>query len=76
VPELVATLEEIGAKDGPSGAIGRRRRRARYLIARAAADIVASRVKDGAGRELDALADEVLSGRATPGQAAKRLLEG
>ncbi|MFA5949978.1 MAG: methylmalonyl Co-A mutase-associated GTPase MeaB [Hyphomicrobium sp.] len=72
VPELVATVREVAVKRGE--AMVRRRRRARYLIARAAADIVASRVKEGAGRELDELADEVLSGRVTPDAAARKLI--
>lgn len=72
VPELVKTLYEMGERGGEP--VQRRRRRARYLIARAAADIVAQRVKDGSGGALDALADEVLSGRATPDHAARQLL--
>jgi LAO/AO transport system kinase len=76
VPELVTTVDDIGAKGAAAGALSRRRRRARYLIARAAADIVARRVKEGAGRTIEALADEVLSGRLTPDKAAKKLLEG
>ncbi len=38
------------------------------------ADLVAARVKEGTGRQLDLLADEVLSGRVTPDQAARTLL--
>ena len=76
VPELVATVDEIGARGAEAGPLARRRRRARYLIARAAADIVAHRVKEGAGRTIEALADEVLSGRLTPDKAARKLLEG
>lgn len=53
----------------------RRRRRARYLIARAAADLVARRIKVGAGTNLDRLADEVLSGAITPDAAAIALLK-
>jgi LAO/AO transport system kinase len=74
VPELVTTVYELGGKGGAEGALARRRRRARYLIARAAADLVAARVKDDTGRELDKLADDVLSGRVTPDQAARALL--
>jgi GTPase len=76
VPELIDALKEIGDRDGgKAGATARRRRRARYLIARAAADIVARRVKDGSGEELDQLADTVLSGRVTPDAAARKLLQ-
>jgi LAO/AO transport system kinase len=76
VPELVAKLEELGGREQEPGALARRRRRARYLIARAAADVVSRRIKEGASRELEALADEVLSGRLTPDNAAKKLIEG
>jgi LAO/AO transport system kinase len=56
------------------GADARRRRRARYLIARAAADVVAERVKRA--NQLDGLADAVLAGTLTPDAAARQLLEG
>ena len=54
----------------------RRRRRARYLIARAAADLVAERVRKGTGATVDALADEVLAGALLPAEAARRLVDG
>jgi LAO/AO transport system kinase len=72
VPELVAAVREVGAKGGDP--MARRRRRARYLIARAAADIVARRVKEDSGHEIEGLADEVLSGRVSPDVAARKLL--
>ena len=72
VPELVSAVREVGGKGGD--AMARRRRRARYLIARAAADIVARRVKEDSGREIEGLADEVLSGRVSPDVAAQKLL--
>jgi LAO/AO transport system kinase len=75
VPELVEAVGRIGRDVEVQGALVRRRRRARYLIARAAADIVAQRVKDGAGRGLEGLADQVLAGLLTPEAAARRLLE-
>jgi len=53
----------------------RRRRRARYLIARAAADLIAARVRSG-GAGTDALADAVLGGRMPPLEAAASLLSG
>lgn len=74
VPKLIATIEEIGARVIAEGASARRRRRARYLIARAAADIVAERIKEGGSRNLDGLADEVLTGALTPDAAARKLL--
>jgi LAO/AO transport system kinase len=73
VPELYAAMRDVGGKSD-TGPMSRRRRRARYLIARAAADIVAHRVKQGSGAEIDGLADEVLSGRVSPDAAARKLL--
>jgi LAO/AO transport system kinase len=55
--------------------LARRRRRARYLIARAAADLVAERVRKGAGTAFDALADEVLAGALLPAEAARKLID-
>lgn len=75
VPPLVAAIDTIGADVAALGSLSRRRRRARYLIARSAADLVAQRVKEGAGRGLESLADQVLAGELTPDMAAKRLLE-
>ncbi len=75
VPELVTALDGIGARIAVTSALDRRRRRARYLIARAAADLVAQRIKSGGARSLDPLADQVLSGAMTPDAAAKRVLE-
>ena len=75
VPKLIETLDEIGRRVVQQGTLSRRRRRARYLIARAAADIVANRIKAGKEGGLDRLADAVLSGTITSGEAALRLLE-
>jgi LAO/AO transport system kinase len=75
VAELVETLDDIGRRIAAEPALNRRRRRARYLIARAASDLVAGRIKSGGKSGLDRLADFVLSGTMTPGQAAKRVLE-
>ncbi len=75
IAELVAAFDAIGKRVASESAINRRRRRARYLIARAAADIVAARIKSGGKDGLDPLADAVLSGTMTPDKAARRLLE-
>ena len=75
VPKLIETLDEIGRRVVEQGTLSRRRRRARYLIARAASDIVANRIKAGKEGGLDSLADAVLSGTITSGEAALRLLE-
>jgi LAO/AO transport system kinase len=74
VPELVEAVIEKGRALDAGGPIARRRRRARYLIARAASDLVAERVRAGGPAVLEALADEVLSGAIDPQEAARRLL--
>ncbi|HIE92986.1 MAG TPA: methylmalonyl Co-A mutase-associated GTPase MeaB [Acidobacteria bacterium] len=58
VPELVAAIDEVGRKAEAQGARVRRRRRARYLIARAAADLIAQRIRAGGEAALDLLADD------------------
>ena len=75
VPDLVAAFDTIGERVVAKGPLDRRRRRARYLIARAASDIVAARIKAGGKDGLDPLADAVLSGTMSPDKAARRLLE-
>jgi LAO/AO transport system kinase len=75
VPKLIETLDQLGGKVRAQEPLSRRRRRARYLIARAASDIVANRIKAGGKSGLDTLADSVLSGTMTPHAAATRLLE-
>ncbi len=74
VPELLSLIDTIGGRIMALGADARRRRRARYLVARAAADLVAQRIRAGQSNSLDRLADEVLAGRMTPDVAAERLL--
>ena len=71
---LGMAIEEIGARATARPAQERRRRRARYLIARAAADAVAERIRQDARGDLNALADAVLSGRLLPTDAAKKLI--
>jgi LAO/AO transport system kinase len=75
VPKLIGTLDDLGGKVRKQEPVARRRRRARYLIARAASDIVANRIKSGGESGLAPLADAVLSGTMTPHDAALRLLE-
>jgi LAO/AO transport system kinase len=75
VAAFVETLDDIGRRVASEPALSRRRRRARYLIARAASDIVAARIKAGGKSGLDPLADAVLAGTITPNDAALRLLE-
>ncbi|MGQ0456990.1 MAG: methylmalonyl Co-A mutase-associated GTPase MeaB [Hyphomicrobium sp.] len=76
VPKLVETIDDIGRRVAADGPLARRRRRARYLIARAAADVVAARIKADGKSGLDGMADAVLSGMMTPDAAARRVLEG
>ncbi|MEZ5855451.1 MAG: methylmalonyl Co-A mutase-associated GTPase MeaB [Hyphomicrobiaceae bacterium] len=77
VAEVVGALHEAAARHrGGGDIIARRRRRIRYLVARAAAEIVAQRIKHSAGAELDALCDQVLAGDLAPEAAAGRLLSG
>jgi len=75
VDRLAEIVERIGQDAIAAGAQARRRRRARFLIARAAADLVAERIRAGAAGGLDALADGVLSGNLTANDAARTLLE-
>lgn len=73
--DLSSAIDRIGDIRMSAGTQARRRRRARYLIARAAAELVAERVKEGTIAGLDALADTVLEGTALPRDAAQKLLD-
>jgi LAO/AO transport system kinase len=74
VTELVQAIDGVGRTARSVGPIPRRRRRARYLIARAAADLVSARIKQGDGSHLDEMADRVLNGTLSPADAALNLL--
>jgi LAO/AO transport system kinase len=74
VAELVDAVAGKGRELEAGGPLARRRRRARYLIARAASDLVAERIRAGGAATLDTLADEVLAGAVGPAEAARRLL--
>ena len=75
IPALADAIDEVLARNMQRPEV-RRRRRARYLIARAAADIVAERIRAGGQDVVDALADEVLAGRLLPDDAARKLVNG
>lgn len=75
VAELFEAVSAVAARVTALPATERRRRRARYLIARAASDLVAQRVKQGGATGLDRFADDVLAGTLTPDEAAKRLMQ-
>lgn len=68
-------IADMGQGAHRETASDRRRRRARYLIARAAADLVAARIKDGQAGGLDELADKVLAGLSGPDEAARAFLK-
>jgi LAO/AO transport system kinase len=74
VPKLLSAILDAGRKVEAGGPVVRRRRRARYLIARAAADRVAERIREGGPQALDSLADKVLAGDLSPEEAATQLL--
>jgi LAO/AO transport system kinase len=76
VAAVAAAIDALGRVRMAGDPRERRRRRARYLIARAASDLIAERVKAGAEGGLDALSDAVLSGRLLPQDAAKKIIEG
>ena len=74
VPRLVDAALAIGKTRLEQGALPRRRRRARYLIARACADLIADRIRNSMTAELDRAADEVLSGFVTAEMVAAQLI--
>jgi LAO/AO transport system kinase len=76
VGALAEAVEALGSAATAGDPAARRRRRARYLIARAAADLVAERVRKGSEAAVDALADQVLAGTLLPAQAARKLVDG
>ena len=75
IDALEREVAAVAAARAGEGAHARRRRRARYLIARAAAELLTRRIREGGGK-LDVLADAVLSGGSSAEEAATRLLEG
>ena len=75
VAALLEAIDDIGRTVVATGIVARRRRRARYLIARAAADYVTERIRAGGNDAYDLLADDVLAGRVSPSDAAKRALK-
>lgn len=75
IGSLIEAIDGQAASLRSLDPIERRRRRARYLIARAAADLVASRIKSGGTNLIGELADEVLAGKSSPSEAALRILD-
>lgn len=76
VAAVVAAVEEIGARRLGIGPQARRRMRARYLIARAAAELVEAEVRQSEAARIDELSDALLEGRLSAAEAAVRLLAG
>jgi LAO/AO transport system kinase len=74
VPALADAIDQFAAASVPKDAMVRRRKRARYLIARAAADLVSARVRQGTDDKLEKLTDAVLAGTILPADAAGKLL--
>ncbi len=74
VPELAAEIARIGTLKRAEPAIERRRRRARFLIARAAADLIAERIRADRNHRLAALTDAVLAGKMHAREAAVDLM--
>ena len=74
VAALADAVEEIGESRLRLGAQTRRRMRARYLIARAAAELVEAEIRRSEAEHLDELSDALLEGKLSAAEAAGRLL--
>lgn len=75
VCELLEDIVNRGGKILAADPRERRRRRARYLIARAAADMVEARIKSGGAGLIDKLAEKILTGSMSPAEAASQILD-
>lgn len=76
VSELSQAIEEVGERRLSMGHQARRRMRARYLIARAAAELIEAEVRQADTGKVDSLSDAVLDGSLTAAEAAVRLISG
>lgn len=74
VATLVTTVNRLMENRPAEPVAARRRRRARYLIAHAAAALIAARIRDSDEVDLERLSDAVLMGELTPLDAARTLL--
>lgn len=72
IAELVAEVNTI-AEGRNETADARRRKRARRLLAWAAADLIEAQVRDRSDPKIDGLCDDILSGRSSPEEAARAL---
>ena len=76
VEELAAEIARIGVEKLQVAPVERRRRRARFLIARAASDLVARHIRSDADQALAGLTDAILAGATSPEAAARHMLGG
>jgi len=74
VAALAEAIETIGERRLAVGPQARRRMRARYLIARAAAEMIAAKVRQADTEEIDRLSDAVLDGKVSAAEAAVSLI--
>ncbi|MCB1510730.1 MAG: methylmalonyl Co-A mutase-associated GTPase MeaB [Hyphomicrobiaceae bacterium] len=74
VGELAGVIDRIGIQRRAEPAAERRRRRARYLIAQAASQLIRDAFGSSDPAALNSLADAVLIGARAPADAARRLL--
>jgi LAO/AO transport system kinase len=75
VPQLAEAIQAVAQRTAGDDTRARRRRRARYLIARAAAELITERIRKADATSVDELADAVLAGAITPADAAAQLLQ-
>ncbi|MGD9830655.1 MAG: methylmalonyl Co-A mutase-associated GTPase MeaB [Hyphomicrobiaceae bacterium] len=76
IPALASEIDRIAESRIAVPPRERRRRRARYILARATAELITRRLKSGKGAELEAVCDGLLGGTIGLGEAARRLLDG
>ncbi len=74
IAELVAAVNAIADGRNETSET-RRRKRARRLLAWAAADLIEARVRDRTDPRIDALCDDILNGSSSPDEAARALFE-
>jgi LAO/AO transport system kinase len=74
VAELSSAIDRLAEQARMRAIAERRRRRARYLVARAAASLIAAEIRGGGDQRVEALTGDVLAGRIGPDEAARRLL--
>lgn len=74
VAAIAAEIARVGALKLARPVAERRARRARFLIARAAADLIAAQIRDDRAGRLDTVTEAVLAGEMTATEAAIRLL--